>query len=170
MMRLRKLLGIPVLLALAALAMAVTACETISELAEQPDTTAAAVLAHLEEEDYRNNWERWPGLGELYPSEEPHGLLLTTYMNTAAFDARRDWPGEMPNGAMIVKENYTADGVFDATTVMYKHIGYNPDHNNWFWLKAAADGTVQAEGMVEGCQTCHGKRSSNDYIMTETLE
>ena len=41
----------------------------------------------------------------------------------------------MPDGAIIVKENYTAKGELQANTVMYKKSGYNPEHNDWFWLK-----------------------------------
>ena len=40
----------------------------------------------------------------------------------------------MPSGAIIVKENYTPAGELAATTVMYKKSGYNPDHNDWFWI------------------------------------
>ena len=47
---------------------------------------------------------------------------------------------------------------------MYKRTGYNPDHNDWFWLKVLADGTVEKEGMVMGCQECHGDVKDNDYI------
>ena len=49
---------------------------------------------------------------------------------------------------------------------MYKKSGYNPQHNDWFWVKALADGTVEKEGMVEGCQNCHGDVKENDYIWT----
>ena len=38
---------------------------------------------------------------------------------------------------------------------MYKKSGYNPDHNDWFWVKELADGTVEKEGKVMGCQDCH---------------
>ena len=51
--------------------------------------TAVSVLAYLEEVDYQNNegWKLWPGLGERYAGQEPHGVLLTTYLNPAAYDA-----------------------------------------------------------------------------------
>ena len=146
---------------------AATACTT-SEL-ELPDTSSAAVLAYLEEVEYQENWELWPGLGEKYPANEPHGMLLTTYLNPAAFAALEDKGGSMSNDAIIVKENYTAEGEFAANTIMYKKAGYNPDHNDWFWLKVLADGTVEKEGRVEGCQVCHGQARANDYIWTGPL-
>ena len=134
-----------------------------------PSTTAASVLDYLEKVNYQETWQLWPGKGEKYQGDEPHGMLLTTYLNPAAFDALDGKKGVMPDGAIIVKENYTPEGVYDANTVMYKKSGYNPDHNDWFWLKVLADGTVAKEGMVEGCQMCHGDAKDNDYVWTGPL-
>ena len=53
---------------------------------------------------------------------------------------------------------------------MHKMSGYNPDHNDWFRLKVLADGTVEKEGMVEGCQNCHGEVRDNDYVRTGLLK
>ena len=100
---------------------------------------------------------------------EPHGSLFTTYLNPPALDALEDKAGSMPNGAIIVKENYTADGTFDLITVMYKVGGYNPDNNDWFWAKVKANGEVDAEGQLQGCQVCHGTRRNNDYVLTGDL-
>ena len=150
-------------------AITVAACGGSDE-PELPGTNAASVLAYLEEVDYQKSWELWPGVGEKYQGSDPHGMLLTTYLNPAAFDALADKEGVMPNGAIIVKENYTPEGQLAANTVMYKESGYNPEHNDWFWAKVLADGTVEKEGMVEGCQTCHGDARDNDYVWTGPLE
>ena len=150
-------------------AITVAACGSSDE-PELPGTNAASVLAYLEEVDYQKSWELWPGVGEKYKGSDPHGMLLTTYLNPAAFDALADKEGVMPNGAIIVKENYTPEGQLAANTVMYKKSGYNPEHNDWFWAKVLADGTVEKEGMVEGCQTCHGDASDNDYVWTGPLD
>ena len=134
-----------------------------------PNTEANAVIAYLQNVDYQKTWQLWPGKGELYEGAEPHGMLLTTYLNETALDALTNKTGTLPVGSIVVKENYTPDGVLDATTVMYKVDGYNPEHNDWFWAKVGADGTVQAEGQVAGCQTCHGGKKDNDYIWTSPL-
>ena len=149
-------------------AMALAACGE-SDGPELPDTTAASVIAYLDEVDYQESWELWPGLGEKVEGGEPHGMLLTTYLNPIALKAFNDKAGTMPDGAIIVKENYTPDGTLAANTVMYKKSGYNPDHNDWYWLKVLADGTVDKQGMVEGCQNCHGEVRDNDYVWTELL-
>ena len=75
----------------------------------------------------------------------------------------------MPPGSFIVKENYTADRVFDLVTLMYKVDGYDPDSNDWFWAKIKADGTIDAEGQVSGCQGCHRQGADNDYVLTGDL-
>jgi hypothetical protein len=140
------------------------------EASDLPDTTGAAMLQHLTEQNYQETWELWPGKGELYKGVEPHGMLLTTYLNQAAFEALNIKLGSMPDGAIIVKENYMPDGTYDAMTVMYKVQGYNPDHNDWFFTKIGADGGAQAEGRVEDCQTCHSARRDNDHIYTGELK
>ena len=85
-------------------------------------------MDYLQQVDYRESWELCPGRGGKYPASEPHGALLTTYFNPAAFAALTGKSGSMPDGSIVVKENYTPEGVFDATTVMYKKAEYNPDH------------------------------------------
>lgn len=148
-----------------------TATETATETGavgaqELPDTTVEAVWSHLQQQDYES-WDRFPGKGELYGGGEPHGALLTTYVNDAA---RRGLEGgspvSIPAGGMVVKENYMPDSTLAAVTVMYKVEGFNPDHNDWWFLKRNADGTVDASGRADGCQNCHGGASSNDYILT----
>ena len=74
------------LLALMVIAVGLAPCGGSSE-PQLLDTTAASVIAYLDDVDYTESWELWPGLGEKYAGEDPHGMLLTTYLNPAAFDA-----------------------------------------------------------------------------------
>lgn len=159
---------IPVLAAagvwLIALTSAVTAIpRQVSQKPAMPEPTAAAVWQHLEKVDYRANWRVWPGTSALQQGRAPHGALLTTYVNAVGHDAVTNRSATMPRGAIIVKENFTPDKQLAAVTVMYKAPeGYNPEHNDWFWLKRLADGTVEASGQVAACQGCH--QSGADYI------
>lgn len=135
-----------------------------------PSPDAQSVWDHVTEHQYQENWALWPGTSEMYEGTEPHGAVLTTYVNPIAEEALSDLSGEMPRGSVIVKENYKPPQQLMAVTVMYKAAqGYNPDHNNWFWLKRLADGTVEASGKVESCQACHGV-SQNDYLRTPLPE
>jgi hypothetical protein len=160
-----------VLSAAAAAAFILTGCATDSEQAKTdkpkwPQPEAASVWSYIESHDYRENWSFWPGKGELYKGQEPHGALLTTYVNDLAKDALTNKADKMPRGSVIVKENYGPDKKLAATTVMYKaEKGYNPDHNDWFFMKRLADGSVEASGRVDSCQACHSS-SQRDYLMT----
>ena len=79
----------------------------------------------------------------------------------------------MPNGAIIVKENYMPDGQLAAITTMYKVDGFNPEANDWHWVKFLPDGSVDMDGMAQGkvpmCIGCHSGRADNDYIYTGDL-
>lgn len=142
---------------------------TLAAVAQQtdlPEPTAEDVWGYLERVQYQKNWDYWPGKQELYQGQDPHGVRLTTYVNPAALDALGRKAEQMPTGAIIVKENYSPDAKLAAVTVMYKaQEGYNPEHNDWFWLKRQPDGTVDAAGKVDGCQSCH-QASQRDYLLT----
>lgn len=139
----------------------------------RPDTTATGLWSYLQEVDYREDWALYPGKGELYEGQEPHGMLLTTYVNDRARDAISGTADRLPDGAVVIKENYRPDSTLAAVTVMYKREGYDPEHNNWYWAKYLPDGSVdnsgKAAGRVPGCIDCHGGMSDNDYIMTGSL-
>lgn len=133
-----------------------------------PDTTAEAVWSYLQQVDYQD-WPMWPGQGELYEGTEPHGMLLTTYLNGTAHTALTQGSGPLPNGSIVVKENYMPDSTLAAVTVMYSSPGYDAEHNDYFWAKYQADGSVEAAGRVESCQSCHtaGERG---YLRTPVPE
>ena len=135
-----------------------------------PAPNAQSVWSYLESAPY-TDWTLFPGTSRFQPGRSPHGALLITYVNDTARTAltRRTGPfpaGPLPAGSIIVKENYTPDRTLDAVTVMYKSAGYNPDHGDWYWLKRAANGNVDAEGKVAGCQNCHSA-AARDYVLTE---
>ena len=135
-----------------------------------PAPNAQSVWSYLESAPY-TDWTLFPGTSRFQPGRSPHGAMLITYVNDTARTAltRRTGPfppGPLPDGSIIVKENYTPDRTLDAVTVMYKRAGYNPEHGDWYWLKRAANGNVDAEGMVVGCQNCHSA-AARDYVLTE---
>ncbi len=125
---------------------------------------------YLQKSDFEKNWKMWPGKNALYPGKEPHGALLTTYVNDAAYKAVEGKKGKLPNGSIIVKENYTQDKKLEAYTVMYKSKGFNPKADDWFWASYDPDGKVKGAGKMEMCIQCHGKNKANDYIMTAPLK
>ncbi len=136
-----------------------------AQAALAPDTTGTAFWTHLQSENYRN-WAKWPGKGELYTGTEPHGMLLTTYVNDLARDALTNGASMMPAGAIIVKENYMPDSTLAAVTAMHKVSGYDPARNDWYWAKWDPNGVAEVAGRVEMCAGCHAANASADYLMT----
>lgn len=152
-------------------ASAATAAAAVSNLAE-PDTTGASIWAHLQAENYQEDWALWPGMGRLYTGQDPHGAQLTTYLNATAMTALNAGVDVLPPGSMVVKENYM-DGMLMAVTTMYKSEGYNGEFNDWFFTKHLASGDLDVmpngmamEGRLPGCQGCHMSKSANDFIFT----
>jgi len=89
---------------------------------------------------------------------------LKLFANKLAIDAAKAGK-DMPNGAIVVKENYGKDAkTLMAITPMYKVEGYNPEEGDWFWAKYKADGTVDKAGKVKGCIKCHGQVEDQGWI------
>ena len=120
---------------------------------------------HIIGQEPYKNWKMWPGKKALHKGTEPHGALLTVYVNDIALESINKRAG-MGNNSIVLKENYTPDKKLAAITVMYKVKGYNVEAGDWFWVKYDADFNIQKEGKVSGCIGCHSSASDNDYIFT----
>jgi hypothetical protein len=129
-----------------------------------PDTTDAALWAWLQAQNY-HGWRTFPGTGERHPGTEPHGALLTTYVNDLAHDAIANHAVTLPPGAVLVTESFAPDATLTAIAVMHKVQGYDGDHADWYWAKYDAGGTAEASGRVASCAECHGQRADRDHIM-----
>jgi len=107
----------------------------------------------------------WPGKNKMYKGAEPHGALLTTYVNdTGIMGIKKKKP--MPEGTIIAQEDYGSDKNLVALSVMYKIKGFKPEASDWFWAKYAPDGKVLTAGRAAACITCHEKMKDNDYVFT----
>jgi hypothetical protein len=135
-----------------------------SQRVQQPQTFEQKLWGYLTRQKYRN-WAPVPGQSDdFYEGSSPHGAFLKMYLNrTAAGNLK-----ELPNGSMVVKENYGPDRkTLMAITVMYRSKGYNPDAGDWYWVKYNPDGTVAKAppamnsmplmGKPGGCIKCHGE-------------
>jgi hypothetical protein len=134
---------------------------------ELPQAEEQDFLKYVAQPFYRG-WDLWPGKEKLYEGTEPHGVLLTTYVNDIAKQALEEGRQEegMPDGSIIVKENYSEDKKLVDVTAMFKKTGFNPEAGDWFWIKFEPKGEVDAAGKVEGCINCHQAAAGNDYLLT----
>ena len=138
---------------------------TAAAQGQMPAAEGKAVYQYITQTSPYEKWQLWPGKEKFYPGTEPHGALLTTYVNDSALQALKQ-NAPLPDGAIVVKENYTKDKKLAAVTVMYKKTGYNPQAGDYFWLSYAPDGKIQAEGKAEDCIKCHRAAQGNDFLFT----
>lgn len=112
-----------------------------------------------------------------FPGNEPHGAIQQV-LDSKVMVAKR-------TGRVIVKVNHMAKDVksvyaepnkaIGAYTVMFKKpAGYDPENQNWFWVKYKPSGEVDknemgmllagrvAKGMDEGCIACHRAIGGDD--------
>ncbi len=141
-----------------------------SRVVQQAQTFENKFWNYLRDSHYKQ-WAPVPGkTDDLYEGQSPHGATLKMYLNRKA--AGR--PAELPNGSVIVKENYDATGQkLMAVTVMYKTPNYNPAAADWYWVKFLADGKVAQKatpmgnirlaGKPKGCIECHEGAEGGDY-------
>lgn len=134
---------------------------------EMPKAEAKDFWEYISKENPYANWKQWPGMEGMYEGQSPHGAYLKLYLNEKAYMAVKD-SKEMPDGAILVKENYGKDKEkLMAITPMYKKEGFNPDAGDWFWAKYGAEGEVMASGKVESCIDCHMKVKESDWLFTK---
>ncbi|RMG33451.1 MAG: hypothetical protein D6720_11400 [Gammaproteobacteria bacterium] len=115
-----------------------------------------------------------------YQGTHPHGAILDTIdgWTRVGNDA----------GPVIIKRNYGGPGVsktavannprkfLKAVTVMFKRPGYDPENQDWFWVKYGPDGSVLknpkgmflagrvAKGTGKGCIACHKAAPGGDMV------
>ena len=129
------------------------------------------LMAGFSGEDYRFSWHYIPGkpMG-FYQGSQPHGALLRTFVNNAAFDAIKAKAGKYPVGSVVIKDNHMPDGKLDKITVMVKRLkGYDPEHGDWFWAEYTSTGKVEMAGKVQMCVACHAKVRPQDYVFSTTI-
>lgn len=119
-----------------------------------------------------------------YEGVHPHGAILQTLESKVTVNGRTAHVVVKKNHAG--KEGLTENDVWQdpnkylgAITVMFKReAGYDPDNQDWFWVKYKADGSLHKnpKGMMlagkvakgapagKGCINCHQKAGGGDYF------
>ena len=71
----------------------------------------------------------------------------------------------------MIKENYGQDKkTLMAIAIMQKTTNYDPDHNDWYWVKYDANGSVsrmdqmKVAGKVSMCIECHSQAKGDDFV------
>jgi hypothetical protein len=131
-----------------------------------PLTDPGDLWSYITKTDPYRGWGLWTGYEGMYRGKSPHGSYIKLYGNPIALKAPREG-NPMPNGAIIVKENYGADQkTLMAITTMYKVNGYNAEAGDWFWVKYASNGNVFKSGKIEECINCHRTQEAKGWLFT----
>ncbi len=162
-----KKIAIWVLVLSAGLALAGAVMFAGSAGQKMPGASAADLWTYISKTHPYLKWQLWPGHEAMHPGNSPHGAYLKLYVNGVALDAIKKKMATMPDGAIIVKENYANDmKTLVALTPIYKIKGFNPDAGDWFWAEYGPKGNEMASGIVEACIACHQMQKERGYIYT----
>ncbi|MEM5788658.1 MAG: cytochrome P460 family protein [Syntrophobacteraceae bacterium] len=141
----------------------------------KPAPEAESLWAHITRTDVYTDWKPFPAKGKdgLYftiergrtPAKNPHGAYMRLFINEIAFkSAQQNKTGTMPNGAILVLENYGRDKkTLLSISAMHKVEGFAPKQGDWFWATFGPDGKVVEEGSVQSCIDCHGAKKNTDW-------
>ncbi len=135
--------------------------------AQMPKADATDFYNYITKVSPYQKWALWPGHEAMHPGQSPHGAFLKIYVNKPAHEAIVKKMKVMPDGAIIVKENYDKDKkTLVALTPMYKVKGFDPESGDWFWAEYGPKGETMASGKVQMCIDCHAKVKASDYLVT----
>ena len=124
-----------------------------------------------------SSYKTWPKFAEnstLKLSSSHMGNYVVTFHNDVVSSAIAGKTLPLPDGAIIVKENYAhaSDPMPMALTVMSKQGG------KWYWVEEMADGSAVVDDAMgnplEGysvamCVGCHSTQSANDEVYTRNF-
>lgn len=124
---------------------------------EETNRLAAAESWSTGISGYRD-WQLAPGTEPMHEDAgNPHGQFGSVYINQVASAAIMGNGETLPDGSILVRENFNEEQVLIKLTVMRKHAGA------WFWAVYEPDGMVQAAGEIQSCAACH-REASRDGV------
>ena len=148
----------------------VTATPTSTPLPPAPTATPVPECAVGDAPDF-SGFESWT---KVNPKPiKGHETLINIYVDELAKDIYLSASGEaFPVCAKIVKTHLAGDSdIVTAITVMVKMpVGYDLDHNDWWWGMYDREGkTAEMSGQVQVCIACHIPAASEDYVFSQKV-
>jgi hypothetical protein len=103
-------------------------------------------------------WDLIPGTTAYHESHDnPHGKFGSVYGNELAIATVEHGSTVMPEGSILVRENFNDRKELLRITVMQKKA------DEWFWVVYSPDGVVELAGRLNKCIECHNK-APNDSV------
>ncbi|MCG8374915.1 MAG: cytochrome P460 family protein [Chlorobiales bacterium] len=139
--------------------------ETETAAKETPDFEQMAIDLWNEEFSHFGYWELIPGTAKHQESKgNPHGHYGSIYGNDITMDAINQQFEVMPDGAILLRENFNEEMEQLKITVMRK------TEEKWFWAVYDFDGSVQTAGDLRKCQECHRQAEYDSLFVLSNME
>lgn len=113
--------------------------------------------------DYRSTFVR---VAACRLSIEHGSRYVAIWVSPAAEAAYRDGPYPLPDGTVVVKEQFGDDETCRTATewtVMRKERGFAPERGDWRWQELDSVLGVRLDGVVASCVGCHAAYAATDY-------
>ncbi len=130
-----------------------------------------------------DGYQDWPMRSGVYPGASPHGKFLKLYYNMVHVKGKPyhivvkdNFGGEDATQEKVAES--PGDYLAAVTIMLQREDGYDPDNNNWFWVKYGPDGKILtnpkgvalagrvAKGTGQACISCHANAKGDDYLFT----
>jgi hypothetical protein len=122
----------------------------------------------------KNNYKHWADVsnsdGDFRKGVMPHGDYVKRYFNRVALSNTE----ALPEGAVIVLENYDENKRLISINVMQRSAGFNPRNGDWYYVTYLPNGTVAKAlgkrgeipfaGKVISCIECHRDAWDDDQV------
>lgn len=108
-------------------------------------------------------------------NEGPHSdKFIVVYVNKSGQKGMmEELHPRFPQGSVIVKEKLSAEDSASPellTAMRKREAGFNPAGNDWEFMVLSGDAkTIQEQGKLENCLTCHRARRGNDFVFRNYL-
>ena len=128
-----------------------------------------------------DGYQDWMMRSDVMVGKSPHGMFVRLYYNIVNIEG-------VPYH-VVVKDNFGGEGVtldmvradpasylMAVTPMVQREAGYDDENRNWFYVKYAPDGSIDAndkgvamagrvaKGMPVGCIACHANAADGDYL------
>lgn len=125
-----------------------------------PEDQAEAASIWEQMAEYKT-WSHLAGHEGIQKGTSVHGNYVRTFVN--GIGAAN--PDELPYGTILVKEAFSKndEATLQATTVMKRIEGYDPENGDWFWARFTAAGEQTHNGQVAFCADCHFDAGGDDF-------
>jgi hypothetical protein len=150
----------------------VSACGKTSDDKKSPDMEMSSDIVKTEEgpgaftPDYETSDSFFTMTPGIYDGDSPHGRVRIWYSKNIETLIQQE-SYDVPVGTVSVKQGYfdENDQYEKIVTMIKKAPGYDSEHKDWEYEVRTPNGSVEKNGKLSGCISCHSHAPETDYLM-----